>query len=110
MVVVVSAGIEEAPSVRVGAAGTTVCAVAVKVTLAAADGPPRLLHVRLYVSGPTAEGVIVSLPLAANVPLQAPDAVQLVAFVEDQAIVVELPTATEGAPSVSVGAAGAVPE
>jgi hypothetical protein len=45
MVVVVSAGTEEAPSVSVGAAGFTVCGVAVKVTLAGADEPPRLLQV-----------------------------------------------------------------
>jgi hypothetical protein len=54
--------------------------------------------------------VIVSLPLVANVPLQAPDAVQLVALTEDQASVVELPTVTEGEPSVNVGTAGGVPE
>ena len=45
VVVVVWAWMEEAPSVRVGAAGFTVCGVAVKVTLAGADGPPRLLQV-----------------------------------------------------------------
>ena len=44
MLMVVSAGMEEAASVRVGAAGLTVWGVAVKVTLAAADGPPRLLQ------------------------------------------------------------------
>jgi hypothetical protein len=54
--------------------------------------------------------VIVSLPLAASVPLHAPDAVQLVAFTEDQASVVELPTATDAEPSVNVGATGGVPE
>jgi hypothetical protein len=45
MVVVVSAGMEEAPSVKVGAAGVVVSGVAVKVTFADADGPPRLLQV-----------------------------------------------------------------
>jgi hypothetical protein len=54
--------------------------------------------------------VIVSLPLVASVPLHAPDAVQLVALTEDQASVVELPTATEDEPSVNVGVAGGVPE
>ena len=54
--------------------------------------------------------MIVSLPLAANVPLQAPDAVQLVALTEDQPSVVELPTATEAEASVNVGVAGGVPE
>ena len=49
MVVVVSAGIDEAPSVSVGATGTTVAGVAVKVTLAAVDTPPRLLQVSVYV-------------------------------------------------------------
>jgi hypothetical protein len=101
---------EEAPSVNVGAAGTTVSAVAVRVTLAAVDGPPRLLHVSVYVCGPTAVGVIVSLPLVANAPLHAPAAVQLVALVEDHARVVELATATAGKPSVNVGTAGGVPE
>ena len=49
MLVVVSAGIDEAPSVSVGATGTTVAGVAVKVTLAAVDTPPRLLQVSVYV-------------------------------------------------------------
>jgi hypothetical protein len=44
------------------------------------------------------------------VPLQLPEAVQLVAFVDDQVIFVELPITIEVAASVSVGAAGiAVP-
>ena len=54
--------------------------------------------------------MIVSLPLTANVPLHAPDAVQLVALTEDQASVVGLPTAREAEPSVNVGTAGGVPE
>ena len=54
--------------------------------------------------------MIVSLPLAAKVPLHAPEAVQLVAFADDHASVVELPTATEEEPSVKVGTAGGVPE
>jgi hypothetical protein len=53
---------------------------------------------------------MVSLPLAASAPLHAPPAVQLVALAEDHARVVELPTATDGEPSVSVGTAGGVPE
>jgi uncharacterized radical SAM superfamily protein len=40
------------------------------------------------------------------VPLQLPEAVQLVASADDQVIVVELPAITELAASVSVGAAG----
>jgi hypothetical protein len=42
------------------------------------------------------------------VPLQLPEAAQLVALTDDQVMVVELPSATELAASVSVGAAGAV--
>ena len=45
IVVVVSAGMDEEPSVSVGAAGTAVAGVALRVTLAAVDGPPVLLHV-----------------------------------------------------------------
>jgi hypothetical protein len=48
-VVVVSASIDEAPRVKVGATGTTVFGVTVKVTLAAVDVPPRLLQVSVYV-------------------------------------------------------------
>jgi hypothetical protein len=40
-------------------------------------------------------------------PLQPPDAVQPVAFADDQVIVVELPLAMELAASVRVGAGGA---
>jgi hypothetical protein len=57
---------------------------------------------------PAALGVIVCVPLAASVPLQPPEAVQLVALTDDQAMVVELPATTELAASLSVGAAGAV--
>jgi hypothetical protein len=46
------------------------------------------------------------VPLVASVPLQLPEAVQLAALADVQLIVVELPTATEAAASVSVGAAG----
>jgi hypothetical protein len=45
-------------------------------------------------------------PLVASVPPQLPEAVQLVASMDDQVRVVELPTATDFAASVSVGAAG----
>ena len=65
-------------------------------TLAAADGPPRLTAGERVGLRPTAVGVIVSLPLAANVPLHAPDAVQLVALTEDHAHASSSsPTATE---------------
>jgi hypothetical protein len=46
------------------------------------------------------------LPLVASVPLQLPDAVQLVALTEDQVIVVELPEAMELAANVRAGATG----
>ena len=95
---------------RVGAAGALSSAVTVSVTEVGADGPPLLLQVRLKVSGPTAAGVMVSLPLVASVPLQLPEAVQLVASTEDHDNFVELPTATDVLARDSVGAAGAVPE
>jgi hypothetical protein len=50
------------------------------------------------------------VPLVASVPVQLPLAVQLVALTDDQEIVVELPTATDVAASVSVGAAGTTVE
>jgi hypothetical protein len=50
------------------------------------------------------------LPLVASVPLQLPDAVQLVAPTEDHAMVVDLPTATDEDARVKFGFAGAVPE
>jgi hypothetical protein len=81
-------------------------AVTVKVALLAADEPTELEQLKLNVSVPAAEGVIVRLPLDASVPLQFPDAVQLVALIDDQEIVVELPTAIDVAAKVSVGAAG----
>jgi hypothetical protein len=50
---------------------------------------------------------MVWVPLVASVPLQAPEAVQLVAPTSDQVSVVELPTTTDVAASESVGAPGA---
>jgi hypothetical protein len=49
----------------------------------------------VYVSVPVAVGVTVWLPLVASVPLQLPEAVQLVAFVETQVKVAVLPTTIE---------------
>jgi len=46
------------------------------------------------------------MPLAASVPLQLPEALQLAALADVQLIVVELPTATDVAARVSMGAAG----
>ncbi len=51
-------------------------------------------------------GVTVVLPLVGSEPLQLPDAVQLVALVEDQVRVIELPSVIELDESVRVGAAG----
>jgi hypothetical protein len=104
------AGMEVALSVSVGAAGATNAGVAVSVTEAGADGPPRLLQINVNVSAPTASGVIVWLPLVACAPLQLPDAVQLVAPAEDHVSAVDCPTATEFAANDRVGAAGGVPE
>lgn len=107
IVVEVLAGMEVFASVSVGAAGFTKGEVTISVAVLAADVPPALLQVNVNVSVPTAAGVIVLLPLTANVPLQLPDAVQLAALTDDQVSVVEPPTATEFAASDSVGAAGA---
>lgn len=57
-------------------------------------------------SVPTAVGVTVWLPVFAKVPVQAPEAVQPVAFADDQVIVVELPVTIEQEPRVRVGADG----
>jgi hypothetical protein len=105
IVVVLKAATELAAKVRVGAAGTATAAVAFKVTEVAGDEPLALLQVSVKVSLPTAVGVIFWLPFEASVPLQLPEAAQLVAPGDDQAMVVELPTATVVEASVSVGAA-----
>jgi hypothetical protein len=73
---------------------------------AAADVPAAFAHAKVYVSVPLAVGFTVCDPLVAIAPLQLPDAVQPVASVEDQVIVVELPTTMEVAASVRAGAAG----
>lgn len=56
---------------------------------------------------PAAVGVSVALPLVACVPLQLPDAVQLVASIDDQVSVVELPRGMDVAASTSVGTTNA---
>src|SRR5450755_757440 len=101
---------EVTPRVSVGVAGAVSAGVAVKVTEVGADGPPRLLQIKVNVSLPTAVGVMGWVPLVACAPLQLPDAVQLVALAEDHASVVECPTATEFAANDRVGAAGGVPD
>jgi hypothetical protein len=108
--VVVSAAMLVAPRTRLGAGGFTTAAVAFKDTDTGAEGPPRLVQTSVNVSVPTAAGVMVWLPDAASVPLQLPDAVQLVAVAELQLMVVDWPTVTEVDASLSVGAAGGVPE
>ncbi len=82
--------------------------MAVKVAVLAVDVPTELEQVKLKVSVPAAVGVIVWLPLVAWVPLQLPDAVQLVAMIDDHVRVVELPTVTEVAASDKVGGPGAI--
>ena len=101
---------EVAPRVSVGAAGTVSAAVTVRTTEAGADAPPRLVQVSEKVSVPTAVGVIVMVPFGASVPLQLPDAVQLVAPSESHAMVVDLPTATDEDARFKFGFSGAVPE
>ena len=78
----------------------------VKVTVACGELPEEFAQVRTYVSVPVVVGVKVWLPLAASVPLQEPDAVQLVAVGDDQVIVVVLPTAIAVADRLSVGVVG----
>lgn len=110
IVVLLLAGMLVDPSVSVGASAVDTSGVAVSETEVAAEVPPRLVQVRLKVSTPTAVGVVGIEPLVAKVPLQLPEAVQLVAFTETQVSVVGLPTSTEFAANFNTGAAGAVPE
>ena len=56
----------------------------------------------------TALGVSTTLPPAACAPLQPPEAVQLVAWIDDQVSVAELPSRMEAAVNVSVGTTSAV--
>ena len=81
-------------------------AVTAKFTEVGCDDPTVFAHDSVYVLVPAAAGVRFCVPLVAIVPLQLPDPVQLVAFTEDQVMVVELPTVTDVAANVRVGAAG----
>jgi hypothetical protein len=81
-------------------------AVTVNVTAVAGEAPAALLQIKEYVYVPAVVGESVCVPLVAKFPVHVPDAVQLVAFTEDQLIVVELPTAIDVAARVSVGATG----
>jgi hypothetical protein len=82
MVVEFPAVIDDAPSVSVGADGTGKIVASVAVDMG--EVPFRLLQVRIKVWVPTAVGTMVTLPLVACAPLQAPDAAQLVSFPDDQ--------------------------
>ena len=93
-----------------GAGGSVTSAVVVKVTLAAADGPPLLVQMSVKVCVPTAVAVMTLLPLAGNVPSQLPEAVQFVAPADDHEIVVEAPTRTELEARLSEGTGGGAPE
>jgi hypothetical protein len=55
---------------------------------------------------PAAVGVSVLVPLIASAPVQLPDAVQPVALLDDQVIVVDAPTAIDLAAKVRLGTAG----
>ena len=81
-------------------------AVTVTVWLAVPPAPLQL-SVNVVVAESAAE---VSLPLTGRDPLHPPEAVQLVAFVDDQFSAVRLPTTTVAgfAVNVTVGAAGPV--
>lgn len=76
------------------------------MTDAWAELPEAFAQVSTYVSVPAVVGVKVCVPLAASVPLHEPDAVQLVAFGDDQVIVVVLPTAIAVLDRLSVGVVG----
>jgi hypothetical protein len=67
--------------------------------------PPDPVHVSVYAAVDV--GVLVDVPDVAFVPVHAPDAVQLVAFVDDHVSLVVPPDATDvgDAENVSVGAA-----
>jgi hypothetical protein len=68
--------------------------------------PAAFTQTSVKVSVPLAVGFRVCVPLLASVPLQLPDAVQAVALLEDQVMVVEAPAAMDVAAKVSVGGAG----
>ena len=53
--------------------------------------------------------MIVCEPFAPSVPLQLPDAVQLVAYCDDQLIVVEPPAGIADSPKLKIGAGGTRP-
>jgi hypothetical protein len=104
MVVEAPAAMDEDAKVSVGVAGG---AATVKLAVLAVDVPNELVQLSEKVSVPPAAGVTVWLPLVGRVPLQPPDALQLVAPTEDQVMPVGWPRTMELVLNVSVGAAGA---
>lgn len=79
------------------------------MTDAAAEGPARFVHTKVYVSEPTAAGMTGWLPELAFAPFHCgsvPLAVQPWLLAEDQVSVVELPTVMELAAKESVGVGG----
>ena len=57
---------------------------------------------------PAEAGLRFSVPLVATVPLQFPDAVHMMALLDDQVIVVDVPAAIDVLPKVRLGVAGAL--
>ena len=106
MVVDFPTATDEDARVKLGFSGAAP-EVAVRVAEAAAVVPNALAQVSLYVVAPAALGVNTTLPLGACTPLQPPDAVQLVAWIDDHVSVAEWPSATEVALNVSVGTTSA---
>jgi hypothetical protein len=102
----------ELPTVRELAANFTLGAgggggtVTAKLALPAADEPMTLAQVSEYVAVPPAVGNTAWLPLAGSEPLQFPDAVQPVAFADDQVIMDDWPRSMALLLSTNVGAAG----
>jgi hypothetical protein len=91
----------DAESVSVGAAPAT--AMVVDAVL----DPPDPLHARLY-AVLAVSAAVVKLPLVARVPVQPPDAVQLVALVDDHVSFDVPPEDTDAGAAVSVTAGGVV--
>lgn len=106
IVVELPAVMEIKAKLKIGAGGGG-GTVTVKLAVLGADEPITLAQVSEYVAVPPAVGVTVWLPLAANDPLQFPDAVQPVAFADDQVIVDDWPRSMALELSVSAGSAGA---
>lgn len=107
IVVVLPSAIAVADKLSVGVVGTG--SVIVKVWEVAGELPTTFVHTSEYVLVPCVDAVIVCEPFAPSEPLQLPDAVQLVAYCEDQLMVVEPPAGIEDSPKLKVGAGGTTP-